>query len=624
MDFSEVYSDTVTSVALAARTGNLDLLSRLLDEGRPAHSSDNRGWHPLHEAAASGHPDCLSLLAQQDLVNLNWRTFEGETALFLACRHLPDTKSTIHRLLNLPVSVNRSTNERCTPLQFACVKGEAEVVRWLVRRGARLDVANVWGETPVLCAVKKGEDSSNEEENRLSILKYLIKHGAKVDVADENKLTPLMLSAMNGWRSICELLLDIEPALVDKRAEDGATALMLAAQTGRTDCVELLLDRRADPNLSSDDGAMAVHLACGGRGSLDVLDLLLAVTSSSLLEKACTPRQRLVMPKHLEKVPLSPFHIAIDWENFDCIATLASHLSSQKYNLPLSCPLHSWSRERGETCPDLNHQLKCSYFPYTRQSPISCLVSKTISPQIVDSLSLLLSKSVEPICDPECIPPLVSLALSESASPRTDRLLIPFSPPSNSGQALDLLVSSGETVSPSDEWLLGSYGNPCAIAALIKKGIFSPLILIKPQMLANARGLLATLQGSNETTVVSHICATGLLASMCLGNRTTMDWVRDLHDTITSVQRNFWSPNLTILDEMYERVGCPAQLQELARVAVHQALGRNSPISTIPTLKIEGTFMPDPLVKYLLFDDLDCDSLDKSFKKAIVELNNFS
>jgi len=621
----EVYSDTVTSVALAARTGNLQLLTRLLDEGRPAHSSDNRGWHPLHEAAAKGHADCVSLLAKQELVNLNWKTHEGETALFLACRHLPDTKDTIHRLLKLPVSVNRSTNEQCTPLQFACVKGEAEVAKWLVRRGARLDVANVWGETPVLCAVKKGWLDLEEEEVRLNIVKYLIKHGATVDVADENKLTPLMLSAMNGWKSICEFLLDIEPELVDKRAEDGATALMLAAQTGRTDCVKLLLDRHADPNLSSDDGALAVHLACGGRGSLDVLDLLLAVTPGSLIEKACTPVQnQLSMPKQLDKVPLSPFHIAIDWENFDCLTLLASRLLPQKYNIPLLCPLHTWSRERGESCPDLNHQLKCSYFPYTHQSPISCLLSKTISPQIVDSVSLLLPKSVEPKCEPDCIPPLVSLALSESLSPGRDRLTIPFSPSSTSWEALDLLVSSGETIPLSGVWLLGSYGNPCALAALIKKGIISPLILIKPEMLTNARGLLATVEGTNETTIVSHICATGLLASMCLGNITTMAWVRDLHDTITSVQRNFWSPNLTILDEMYERVGRPATLQELARVAIHRALGSNSPIKAIPTLNKEGTYMPDPLVKYLFFNGLDCESLEKSFKKAIVELNNFS
>jgi len=186
-------------------------------------------------------------------------------------------------------------------------------------------------------------------------------------------------------------------------------------------------------------------------------------------------------------------------------------------------------------------------------------------------------------------------------------------------------VASGETVPPSAVWLLGSYGTPCALAALVKKGLFSPLVLIKPQMLARARGLLATLQGSNyETKVVSHICATGLLASMCLGNRTSIAWVRDLHDTITSVQRTFWSPNLTILDEMYERVGHPARLDELARVAVHEALGNEAPVSAIPQLKILGSQLPDLLAKYLLFHDIDFDVLDKSFKKAVVELNNFS
>ena len=36
------------------------------------------------------------------------------------------------------VRVNLGNNEDCAPLQYAAVKGDSEVVRWLVRKGAKV------------------------------------------------------------------------------------------------------------------------------------------------------------------------------------------------------------------------------------------------------------------------------------------------------------------------------------------------------------------------------------------------------------------------------------------------------------------------------------------------------
>ena len=36
------------------------------------------------------------------------------------------------------VRVNLGNNEDCVPLQYAAVKGDPEVVRWLVRKGAKV------------------------------------------------------------------------------------------------------------------------------------------------------------------------------------------------------------------------------------------------------------------------------------------------------------------------------------------------------------------------------------------------------------------------------------------------------------------------------------------------------
>ncbi len=45
----------------------------------------------------------------------------------------------VHALLKVRgVDVNLGNNEDCSPLQYAAVKGDLEVLRWLVRKGAQV------------------------------------------------------------------------------------------------------------------------------------------------------------------------------------------------------------------------------------------------------------------------------------------------------------------------------------------------------------------------------------------------------------------------------------------------------------------------------------------------------
>ena len=88
-------------------------------------------------------------LGTLECINVNAKTWEGETPLFLACKNLPVSQQAVHALLKLKANVNITTNEKCSPLQYAAVKNDDKVVKWLVRTGARVNHCNVWGESPL-------------------------------------------------------------------------------------------------------------------------------------------------------------------------------------------------------------------------------------------------------------------------------------------------------------------------------------------------------------------------------------------------------------------------------------------------------------------------------------------
>lgn len=90
MDFTEAYSDTCSTVGLAAREGNIKLLRKLLRKGRSVDVADNRGWMPIHEAAYHNSVECLQVLIHAGKVNSR----DGRLCQCAEC--LKHTKMTIH------------------------------------------------------------------------------------------------------------------------------------------------------------------------------------------------------------------------------------------------------------------------------------------------------------------------------------------------------------------------------------------------------------------------------------------------------------------------------------------------------------------------------------------------
>jgi len=68
MQFNEANPLAASCLGIAARVGNEKAVQKLLKRGRRVDVGDNRGWTPLHEAAAACNIGCLHLLLKRGII----------------------------------------------------------------------------------------------------------------------------------------------------------------------------------------------------------------------------------------------------------------------------------------------------------------------------------------------------------------------------------------------------------------------------------------------------------------------------------------------------------------------------------------------------------------------------
>ncbi|KFW64039.1 Ankyrin repeat and SOCS box protein 3 [Pygoscelis adeliae] len=270
MDFTEAYSDRCSAVGLAAREGNVKMLRRLIKQGYSLDVPDNRGWVPIHEAAAHNSSECLRLLlgAAPSDDYINSKTFEGMCALHLSARH--GSLESVRVLLEAGADPNEVTTEATTALFLAVENGHADVVKFLLQHGADVKGPHSWS----------GWNSLHQAsfQGCTEIMKILLEKGASKECKDDFGITPLFVAAQYGKLESLRLLVS-HGADVNCQAKDRATPLLIAAQEGHAECVELLLSKGADPNryCNEDNWQLPIH-AAAEMGHKKILELLIPIT----------------------------------------------------------------------------------------------------------------------------------------------------------------------------------------------------------------------------------------------------------------------------------------------------------------------------------------------------------
>lgn len=198
-----------------------------------------------------------------------------------------------------------------TPLHHAMRSTDAAVAALLLDAGADIEAINREGFTPLALACQAANwriarymlerkakvepagavpvmiAAAGAEDDEIGI-RLLHKHKAKVDVRNAQQMTPLMVAAQAGLTEVVSALLELG-AQVNAQDDAGVTAYMLAAQAGE---VEVLKRLQTHPKLSH------ASLDAQGRSALDH-----ALASGRWSAVACIDPS-YALPEHLIEAPL--------------------------------------------------------------------------------------------------------------------------------------------------------------------------------------------------------------------------------------------------------------------------------------------------------------------------------
>lgn len=137
-----------------------------------------------------------------------------------------------HQIFKNPQAINNFSEDGFTALGLACYFGNEEVARYLVLKGADVNLSshNGFNVYPI---------HSSTAGNHMSITRMLIENSANVNVIQQSGVTPLHSAAQNGNVEMIILLLE-KGANVDVRMEGGKLPADLAKEKGFTEIAEIL------------------------------------------------------------------------------------------------------------------------------------------------------------------------------------------------------------------------------------------------------------------------------------------------------------------------------------------------------------------------------------------------
>lgn len=135
------------ALQLAAKRGDIEIVRYLLDKGAEINAENNGGVTALGSAAFRGYTDIVNLLLERGAdVNAGSRDEDGTA---LSCAVAGDHTNLVAILLDKGADINSTNNSGCSVLLTAIDTGRRNSAKYLIARGANVNLEDNVGRTAV-------------------------------------------------------------------------------------------------------------------------------------------------------------------------------------------------------------------------------------------------------------------------------------------------------------------------------------------------------------------------------------------------------------------------------------------------------------------------------------------
>jgi ankyrin repeat protein len=263
-DVNTAQGDGMTALHWAAERGDAALAELLLAAGANVRATTRLGgFTPLHLAAQRGNGRLVAALLAAK-ANPNSTTTTGATPLMMAAR-AGSVESTT-RLVEMGAEVDaRESAYGQTALMIAAGLDRADVVRLLLARGADARVASTFVDLKTLTAPNdrdtrpQSRPGAPPPDPRSQVPGMTRPYTYNELVSAQGGLTALHFAARQGSAASVRALVEHKVDINAPSPGDQATPLLVAIINGHFDVAMYLLAQGADVNLASDAGVSPLY-----------------------------------------------------------------------------------------------------------------------------------------------------------------------------------------------------------------------------------------------------------------------------------------------------------------------------------------------------------------------------
>lgn len=184
----------------AAGRGNIKVTNYLLARGADPNAADRAGFTALYSAAGSDYSTSTAAALLSHGANPNAKNMHGSTALHQAASQ--SAAKVVEVLLTHKADVNAADKDNVTPLHVAIRYGKNDkrnaVVKILLKSGANVNIRSTRdGTTPLFNAISRGD---------IDITKLLIARGADLNIMGMGTVGNIALYLARDSKAITDLL----------------------------------------------------------------------------------------------------------------------------------------------------------------------------------------------------------------------------------------------------------------------------------------------------------------------------------------------------------------------------------------------------------------------------------